>query len=68
VSPVKYEMGFYIPDDDILHSHRRESLKSYRVLHNFRSTDGTTAKRSACHGAWSVLLDLHSHKAAGLWQ
>jgi hypothetical protein len=22
VSPVKYELGFYIPEDDILHSHR----------------------------------------------
>jgi hypothetical protein len=22
---VKYELGFYIPEDDILHSHRRES-------------------------------------------
>jgi hypothetical protein len=29
VSPVKYELGFYIPEDDILHSHRREHLKSY---------------------------------------
>jgi hypothetical protein len=29
VSPVKYELGFYIPEDDILHSHRREYLKSY---------------------------------------
>jgi hypothetical protein len=26
---VKYELGFYIPEDDILHSHRRENLKSY---------------------------------------
>jgi hypothetical protein len=25
VSPVKYEMGFYIPKDDILHSHCRHS-------------------------------------------
>jgi hypothetical protein len=23
VSPVKYELGFYIPEDDILHRHRR---------------------------------------------
>jgi hypothetical protein len=22
VSPVKYELGFYIPEDDILHSYR----------------------------------------------
>jgi hypothetical protein len=29
VSPVKYELGFYIPEDDILHSHCRENLKSY---------------------------------------
>jgi hypothetical protein len=29
VSPVKYELGLYIPEDDILHSHSRENLKSY---------------------------------------
>jgi hypothetical protein len=29
VSPVKYELGFHIPEDDILHSDRREHLKSY---------------------------------------
>jgi hypothetical protein len=32
VSPVKYELGFYIPEDGIFHSHRHESLKSY--IHN----------------------------------
>jgi hypothetical protein len=26
---MKYELGFYIPEDDILHSQRREHLKSY---------------------------------------
>jgi hypothetical protein len=26
---VKYELGFYIPEDGILHSHRRENLESY---------------------------------------
>jgi hypothetical protein len=31
VSPVKYELGFYIPEDDIL-SHCRENLKSYIAL------------------------------------
>jgi hypothetical protein len=31
VSPVKYELGFYIPEDDILHSHRRENIKSYNL-------------------------------------
>jgi hypothetical protein len=32
VSPVRYELSFYIPEDGILHSHRRENLKSYRSL------------------------------------
>jgi hypothetical protein len=32
VSPVKYDLGFYIPEDDILHSDRRENLKSYIAL------------------------------------
>jgi hypothetical protein len=32
MSPVKHELRFYIPEDGILHSHRRENLKSY----NFR--------------------------------
>jgi hypothetical protein len=33
MSPVKYELSFYIPEDDILNSHRRdENLKSYIAL------------------------------------
>jgi hypothetical protein len=32
VSPVKNELGFYIPEDDILRSRRRENLKSYIAL------------------------------------
>jgi hypothetical protein len=32
VSPVRYELGFYIQEDDILHSNRRENLKSYIAL------------------------------------
>jgi hypothetical protein len=32
VSPVKYELGVYIPEDDILRSHCRETLKSYMAL------------------------------------
>jgi hypothetical protein len=32
VSPVKFELGFYIPEDDILHSNCRENLKSYIAL------------------------------------
>jgi hypothetical protein len=29
---VRYELGFYIPEDEILHSHRRENLKTYIAL------------------------------------
>jgi hypothetical protein len=29
VSPVKYELGFYIPEDDILHSESCENTKCY---------------------------------------
>jgi hypothetical protein len=29
VSPVRYELEFYVPEDDILHTHRRENLESY---------------------------------------
>jgi hypothetical protein len=32
VSPVKYELGFYIPEDGILHSYRRENLNFYIAL------------------------------------
>jgi hypothetical protein len=35
VSPVKYELGFYIPEDAILHSHSRGNLKSYIILKGF---------------------------------
>jgi hypothetical protein len=38
VSPVKYEQGFYIPEDDIRHSHRRENLKSYTEIKIYRGS------------------------------
>jgi hypothetical protein len=31
MSPVRYELGFHIPED-IFYSHRRENLKSYIAL------------------------------------
>jgi hypothetical protein len=33
MSPVKYELSFYIPEDDILHSYRRENLNFYMEVH-----------------------------------
>jgi hypothetical protein len=41
VSPVKYELDFYIPEDAILHSHRRENLKSYINSTPFTAPEGT---------------------------
>jgi hypothetical protein len=32
VSPVKYELGFHIPEDDILHSDSREALNSLILI------------------------------------
>jgi hypothetical protein len=32
VSPVRYELGFYIPEDGTLHSHLRENLKSFILV------------------------------------
>jgi hypothetical protein len=32
VSPVRYELGFHVPEDGIIHSHRCEHLKFYRAL------------------------------------
>jgi hypothetical protein len=32
VFPVRYELGFYIPEDGTLHSHRRENRISYKPM------------------------------------
>jgi hypothetical protein len=39
VSPVKYELGFYIQEDGVLYSDRLENLKSYNELRS--SKNGT---------------------------
>jgi hypothetical protein len=47
MSPVRYDLGFYIPEDDILHSHRRENLKSYEAI------IGSESVQIRCSGAVS---------------
>jgi hypothetical protein len=32
VLPVKYELGFYVPEDAIIHNHRFDNLKPYTAL------------------------------------
>jgi hypothetical protein len=39
--PMRYGLGFYNPEDGILHSHRRENLTSY-----IRLTGWTLQRRS----------------------
>jgi hypothetical protein len=34
VSPVRYELCFYIPEDGILHSDSHENLKSHTFLYS----------------------------------
>jgi hypothetical protein len=35
VTPVKYELGFYIPEDGILHIRSRGNIKTYMEGFNF---------------------------------
>jgi hypothetical protein len=44
VSPVKYELGFYISEDGILHSHRREKSQ---ILHDVFLFYSSTIKMEA---------------------
>jgi hypothetical protein len=39
VSPVKYELGFYIPEDDILHS---PTVKTSNLISSRRAQGGDT--------------------------
>jgi hypothetical protein len=42
VSPVRYELGFYIPEAGILHSHRRDNLIYYIAFINWLESVGET--------------------------
>jgi hypothetical protein len=62
VSPVKYELGFYIPEDDILHSHCRENFKSATEIVSYYIINGCTALlldldhvTLGVHGRWTIL-------------
>jgi hypothetical protein len=56
VSPVRYELGFYIPEDAILHSHCREHLKSYTCQCGLKGQEGPTAADSFSQRV-AMLLD-----------
>jgi hypothetical protein len=46
VFPARYDLGFYIPKDGILHSHRRENFKSYLINSSFRYWEHCARDRS----------------------
>jgi hypothetical protein len=35
VSPVRYKLDIYFSEVDILHSHCRDKLSSYRIIYSF---------------------------------
>jgi hypothetical protein len=54
-SPVKYDLEFYIPEDDILQGHRHENLKPYNfyssiapLLHCSIAKSINDMKKSVC--------------------
>jgi hypothetical protein len=59
MSPVRCELGFYIPEDGVLHSHRRENLRSYpTTLHGitFQTIDLPTVSALGTTGITSGSL------------
>jgi hypothetical protein len=47
VCPVRYELGLYIQEYDILHSHRRGNLKCYIVNCLLRKRDGCDVSQTS---------------------
>jgi hypothetical protein len=68
VSPVKYELGYYIPEDAILHSHRRENLKSYIALTGWTLKMRCNVSPVKYELGFSIPEDgiLHSHRRENL--
>jgi hypothetical protein len=46
VSPVRYELDFYIPEDGLLHSDRRENLKSLMIVFTLTSNNPIKVKNA----------------------
>jgi hypothetical protein len=66
VSPVRYELGFYVTDDGILHGHRREtSTLTFIQTRHFivRSRDSKSiprpARKAICEPTVWTMWDLN---------
>jgi hypothetical protein len=62
MSPVRYELGFYIPEDDMLHSHGREDFKSYMYIINMGRY-----LRETFDLAWNIEHDIQLWASWRLW-
>jgi hypothetical protein len=58
VFPVSYELSFYIPEDDFLHSHRRDSVSSYNMLVLGKTGGNTTQNEFMITVKESILLSV----------
>jgi hypothetical protein len=53
---MRYELGFYIPKDGILHSHRRGDLRSYMYDVGVKFTNGVNSRANCYHAAEMVFF------------
>jgi hypothetical protein len=56
VSPVKYEVGFYVPEDGILHSHCRANVITHSI--NVLNMNSASYGFESCYGDWVSLLSV----------
>jgi hypothetical protein len=68
VSPVRHELGFYIPEDGILHSQSRENLKSYITLTGWTLLRRRNVSPVRYEAGFYIPEDdiLHSHRRGNL--
>jgi hypothetical protein len=65
---VRYELGFYIPEDGILHSHRRENLRFYIALTGWTQEQTRNVSPVRYEMGFYIPEDgiLHSHRRENL--
>jgi hypothetical protein len=70
VFPVKYELGFHIPEDGILHSHRRENLKSYNspAAHHFINSSHSLPRDGKLAGGLHSKVHVSGLGCRAQWQ
>jgi hypothetical protein len=66
VSAVKYELGFYIPEDDILRSDCRENLKSCTATHSFNKVYRSVSVKETVYREVRSVLQIGAVAAVSL--